>query len=366
MSIVPSEELFDVVFTTNRESDLKLLAVAGRSLLENCRQPERVRFHIVYSLLEPTHLRSLEDSWKDLTSSINFYSVESQLGELALRPEYGYWYRVWLGEVLPSSISKVLYLDCDVVVHGDVSQLWSMQLGDKVAGVVWDPGYRYFELAKALAERARKSGLSFPQAGPYFNTGVLLIDLIKWRQLRISDDVEQYFGGSHQDSVLFDQDELNILLQGKVLALNPTFNLIEPIVLFENWDFKIYRDLAEPASYFQGKIRHFSGASKACSPLTRSSEKANFYDYLDRTEWAGWRSDSDLTWWGKPLSELVELHYLVVRGIRQRVLSQPFARIRQQLQKAPYTTLLYIGIPFYRSFLKIKLYFSQGEVRGSR
>jgi lipopolysaccharide biosynthesis glycosyltransferase len=354
-----ANEQFDVVFTTNREEDLKYLAVAGRSLMENCSQPDRVCFHVLYSMLDEAQLRRLEASWRGVTNSVNFYSMAERLGTRALDPGYGYWYRVFLGDVLPSSISRVLYLDCDVVVHGDIAELWSLQLGDKIAGVVWDPGYRHFGFASRLNERARKNALSFCKDGPYFNTGVLLIELNKWRSADVAGQVEQHFGATHHDSTLHDQDELNIVLQGQVLPLSPAWNLIEPIVLIENWDFEIYQNLADPETYFYAKIRHFAGPSKADSPLVRRSEKANFYSYLDTTDWAGWRSDSDSAWWGKPLSELVELHYMVVRGVRQGVLSQPLTRLRKQLQRAPYTALLYLGIPLYRAFLKIKGYFKR-------
>ena len=352
-----TNEFFDVVFTTNREKDLKYLAVAGRSLLQNCSQPERVRFHILYTLLDEAQIQRINDSWKDLASSVNFYSIENRLGELARDPGYGYWYRIYLGDVLPSSISKALYLDTDVVVHGDIAELWNLQLDGKVAGVVWDPGYRYFGIAEQLQTQARKNALNFPGEGPYFNTGFLLIDLRLWRSRDIPGQVEQHFGDRHQDSVLHDQDELNIILQGQVLALSPTWNLIEPIALIENWDFDIYRDLADPKTYFTPKIRHFSGASKADSALVRSTEKANFYRFLDKTDWAGWRSVSDSKWWAKPLSEMVELHYILVRGLRQRVMTCPLARLRKHLQRAPYTALLYLGLPLYRLYRKIRDHF---------
>ena len=345
---------FDVVFATNREKDLKYLAVAGRSLLENCSRPDRVRLHILHSLLDQSQLDRLSDSWKGFSASVRFYSMEERLGNRAQDPGYGYWYRVYLADLLSTSISRALYLDCDVLVLGDIAELWSVSLGDNLAGVVWDPGYRHFGIAAQLEKRAKKNGLSFCGAGPYFNTGVLLIDLSAWRSADIAGEIERNFGSTHQDSILFDQDELNILLQGRVLPLTPAWNLIEPIALIDKWDFEIYQDLADPQTYFVPRIRHFSGASKADSPLVRSSEKANFYSYIDKTDWAGWRSESDSTWWGKALAELVDLHYIVIRGVRQKVLSQPIARLKRQLQRAPYTALLYLGIPLYRIFLEIK------------
>src|SRR3546814_4644899 len=42
--------------------------------------------------------------------------------------------RIFIPEILPDSVEKVLYLDCDIVVRNDIAALWNLSLGDKVLG----------------------------------------------------------------------------------------------------------------------------------------------------------------------------------------------------------------------------------------
>src|SRR5579875_3175742 len=48
--------------------------------------------------------------------------------------------RLWVAEFFPASVGKVLYLDSDMIVAGDIGAMWRAELGDAVIGAVTIPG----------------------------------------------------------------------------------------------------------------------------------------------------------------------------------------------------------------------------------
>jgi lipopolysaccharide biosynthesis glycosyltransferase len=328
--------------------------------LDNCSQPDRVRFHILWTDLSPHHLRELERSWSDRLSVCNFYYLPDYIGERASVPNYGYWFWTWLGHILPEEIDLVLNLDCDVMVRGDICELWSIPLQGRIAGVVWDPCGRAHGYLTELSALGRKVGLELNENSGYFNSGVVFVDLVQWRRERIPERLDEFFA-SHRRSLgrFHDQTELNLLLQGRVYSLSPAWNLIEPLEFYEKWDFELYEDLERPERYFQAKVYHFAGSHKPSSHLVRGALKREFYHYLDRTEHAGWRSQNDRSPFGRVAAELLQLHYVVVRGYKQRVLPEAGKELRSVLYRAPYLVLLYPLIPIYRWFRKLAALFQR-------
>jgi hypothetical protein len=129
--------------------------------------------------------------------------------------------RFFLGELLPPSLSRVIYLDCDMAVATSLSELWRTPLGGKVVGAVQDTLFRTIEyiwpheLIRALGRR--------PDT-PFFNSGVLLIDLERWRSTgagRRALDFHERFG---QLLPYWDQCALNLALDGAWVRLPAHWN----------------------------------------------------------------------------------------------------------------------------------------------
>ena len=73
--------------------------------------------------------------------------------------------RLYLADQI-KNVNKVLYLDCDMIILGNIHSLWNYSLGEKVAAVVKD------------AENINLSHLGKLIPGNYFNSGMMLINLI--------------------------------------------------------------------------------------------------------------------------------------------------------------------------------------------
>jgi lipopolysaccharide biosynthesis glycosyltransferase len=179
--------------------------------------------------------------------------------------------RLWMAEFFPASVDKVLYLDSDMVVTGDISGMWNAPMGDAVIGAVSIPG----------STRCAAFGI-LEQYG-YFNSGVLIVDLARWRREDIFTRLIDYLVANHEKIVDADQDVLNACLYDRRLALPYIYNAISPF-FFDYHPLGISAD-EHAAVRAHARIVHFNGASKPWSYLCRHPRRADYWRYLAGTEW---------------------------------------------------------------------------------
>lgn len=121
--------------------------------------------------------------------------------------------RLKTAEYLPSDIDKILYLDIDLLVSHSLLPLWNTILDDFPLAACEDPFIEYSSYKNML-------GLN-PQH-KYFNAGVLLLNLKKWRELDIFNLAVSIIQG--KELKYQDQDILNIIFENKVYYLDSRFN----------------------------------------------------------------------------------------------------------------------------------------------
>lgn len=124
--------------------------------------------------------------------------------------------RFLIPDVFPATVSRVLYLDVDVLVLDDLDALWTTDLDGAVLGAVVD--------GLDWQIKANKPGVEeVPRVREYFNAGVLLIDLDRWRAERISEKAVEYL--VHNPTTPFaDQDALNVVCDGRWKPLDSRWN----------------------------------------------------------------------------------------------------------------------------------------------
>ena len=173
-------------------------------------------------------------------------------------------YRMFLGEALPETVERVIFLDADVLVEGDLAELWNSPFDGRTLQAVPDA---YAELLHT--SRLRKSGVPFPHSAPFFNAGVLLIDLFRWRELEIARQASELLWKYGKRLYGRDQDALNIVLADDWKALPSSWNLHElPHMLF-CWDTSGQSPAERRRAFSEPDIVHFVGtwkpwSSKAC------------------------------------------------------------------------------------------------------
>ncbi|WP_406857048.1 glycosyltransferase family 8 protein [Alsobacter sp. KACC 23698] len=120
--------------------------------------------------------------------------------------------RLIFDRFLDPAIERVLYIDADVVVCGDLRPLWSTDLGGAVLAASRDPF------------RQDPEQIGFAEDEPYFNSGMLLIDRARWRQEGAEYAILDLLAARGRELPWMDQDALNMVLRGKVRFVGMEWN----------------------------------------------------------------------------------------------------------------------------------------------
>lgn len=211
------------IFLATDDNYAKYLAVALKSIITNANT--RDYFYKVYVLetdLDKKFLESFKDICGDV-ASVEYVNVKNQIklfeSRLTLRDYYTYttYYRVFISEMFPE-YDKAIYLDCDLVVNGDISRLFNTNLGNNLVGAIQEEvmfiNEHFFRYAPL------NLGVSTLK---YFNAGVLVMNLKEFR----NQDIYNKFINlimEKQFPVAQDQDYLNVLCKGKVRYLPYSWN----------------------------------------------------------------------------------------------------------------------------------------------
>ncbi|MCL2622826.1 MAG: glycosyltransferase family 8 protein [Planctomycetaceae bacterium] len=263
-------------------SDLNYLVHAAtlmRSIIDNNRQHSLV-FHLLTMdkrVSEDHRLKQFFHETAGERVSYEIHHVDEKHPLIQSIPEGGtIKNRSTFLRFLASSIidvEKLLYLDCDMIVLGDLEPFFSQELGDYIFAVVPD----LFCCARALA---KGFGLQ------YFNAGMLLFNVSVWRANNCLEKAlaftrgrftELFAGKKHSG----DQDILNIVFQGNVQYVHPKYNAVNPLFL-RRCDFrgKIFVE-----AHDQPVIVHFAGGAKPWNVWDVHPLADKYRQYRQATPW---------------------------------------------------------------------------------
>jgi UDP-glucose:(glucosyl)LPS alpha-1,3-glucosyltransferase len=130
--------------------------------------------------------------------------------------------RLHLGEVMPADVCRVLYLDTDVLVLEDITEMVGTDLKGNALGAVLN-GFAPTRSMVITEEGAKQVPTGAPPPG-HFNSGVLLIDLPRWREERIQDQLFDLHARYGRDVSHVDQDFLNHVFAGRWTPLPERWN----------------------------------------------------------------------------------------------------------------------------------------------
>ncbi|MGH7117643.1 MAG: glycosyltransferase family 8 protein [Acetobacteraceae bacterium] len=255
---------------------LQHAAVCLASLLTNNRE---LFFDIVIvrRMTEELDETKLRQSLRQFPNhSLRFQAFAMRPGlVLPLNPETHYtvdtYTRLWVEEFFPADVSRVLYLDADIVVVGSIEKLWRVDLGGALLGTVDIPG----------SDRG-VTRLGMSSEDGYFNAGMLVIDLDQWRESNAGETVLAYVR-ANPERVLYDQDALNACFHSRRKRLDYKWNAIWP---FFGGPLRLPLQRAELETVRrEAVIIHFNGGFKPWSYFCDHPRKADYEKYLRLTEW---------------------------------------------------------------------------------
>lgn len=202
----------------------------------------------------------------------------------------------YLPLLIPGLIKEnraVMYLDSDLLVTGNLDDLWSLRhRAESPVHAVLD--YGFHKVGQALKGDAAER-LGIDGDAPYFNSGVLLIDLPIWRRDRIAEDALD-FAREHPEVMRFtDQDALNAVIQGNWTQLDPRWNVLVGSIdlMAETVDDDAERQRFKELLANAPHIMHFSGQQKPWKP---GYSRMGRNEYLREVAESGW-FETAATYW---------------------------------------------------------------------
>ncbi|MDR1233113.1 MAG: glycosyltransferase family 8 protein [Puniceicoccales bacterium] len=132
------------------------------------------------------------------------------------------FYRLAIPKVF-SELDRVIYLDCDTIAVGDISELWNEDLNGRPFGAIEEDG-NFFN---AKTKWRRMKEINFPENKHYYNSGVLLIDTHKFEDNKIFERVIGFVKNTDLQLSCPEQDAMNLCLaDDEHMTLSPKYNFI--------------------------------------------------------------------------------------------------------------------------------------------
>ncbi len=198
------------------------LAVALKSAAENSSKENNYKAIILYQELAEENMKKLS-SLATENFEIEFFRMNEGLEAITdkmsnrLRCDYftlTIYFRLFIPEMFPQ-YDKGIYIDSDVVIPGDLAELFSIDLGDNLIGACQD--HSVSEVPELVNYMENAVGVSRDK---YINSGVLLMNLKELREVKLSEHFLSLLTTYQFDCVAPDQDYLNAICSGRILYLD--------------------------------------------------------------------------------------------------------------------------------------------------
>jgi lipopolysaccharide biosynthesis glycosyltransferase len=175
--------------------------------------------------------------------------------------------RMFIPYFIPQEYEKVIYMDVDMIVNGEISELWSTDLGGYTIGAVIDVRIKEFGSRTAVANFRE---LGFESTTRYFNTGLLLMNTRLWREEDLTPKIFRCIEENRQYANYPDQYGLNVIFANNWQEIDTKWS----------WS-------AEEWNPDAGLIHFIWRKPIYKSYMNEKRYQEMFYNYLNLTRWKG-------------------------------------------------------------------------------
>lgn len=258
-------------------------AVAMASVLVNTKVPQKIQFYLIDDEIQQENKEKITKTVQNLGGNIEFIKIKNSKledcyvsGELS-RASY---FRLDIANILDENIEKIIYLDCDLLVYDDIEKMWQLDMDGKPVAATCDLGI----MASARVRKQKNKFIGLPFDAPYFNAGVLIMDLKKWRDGNYAEAIialatQNKYPNHDQDALnkFFMNNWQEIPLRWDVIP--PVFNLFLKIVTKPDLRKKAIEAKLNPA------IFHYAGGYKPWEYEIHDGFNDKYYEYLKLTKY---------------------------------------------------------------------------------
>lgn len=211
------------IFFAIDDGYMPFLAVALESLIENSSKKYYYSIKILYTNISEENKKKI-NKYKRENVNIEFvdlnYYIEKVKDKLYTRDYYTNttYFRLFIANLYPQ-YNKAIYLDSDILVLGDIAELYNQDMGDNLIAAAPDD---VIQTTKVFQEYVEKV-VGVADYRNYFNAGILLMNLDEFRKFDFQSKF-LYLLETIKFTVAQDQDYLNRLCKGKVKIIDKAWD----------------------------------------------------------------------------------------------------------------------------------------------
>ena len=264
-----------------------LMGISVISLLKNNRHIAKIDIYVLGEKISTENKKLLELISRKYARSINVIDVpDLDIPDtlVSARWPISAFTRLYAGQLLPNNLEHVLYLDCDTIIRGDISELDCPDMNECIFCGVKD----------CIAGRYKKNiGLSPKDV--YINAGVLSINLKRLKELNINQLLDNYMLRYGKLINYADQDILNGVFHNHIGILDARFNVMTIDVTHTYNEICILRN---PTNFYSRQelicavnnptIVHYTTNMRVIRPWFSNSNhplKDDFFEYFSESPW---------------------------------------------------------------------------------
>ena len=269
----------EVFFATDKEY-IPHLTTAINSLLQN---NQNLHINVI------SQLQSKDGIWKILRELINRHDSEIEFHlpdkinfedlKTPFHLKVSAYYRLLIPYIAKSD--KVIYLDSDIIINSSLDDLFNTQFyNDNYIAAVEEPGFtRHFDL-------------EMDNTSKYFNTGVMVINVKKWKETYLTSRVIDFVRRKPEVILFGDQCGLNAVINGQWNTISPKFNLTSAYAYQENDHLSCSYSLKERINSRRNPtIIHYTGSLKPWHFCNDHPFKQLYWKYRNQTKYKTHFSD---------------------------------------------------------------------------
>jgi len=216
------------IFFTIDDSYAPFNAVAVKSLIENASKDYDYKIIIISEDVTKENMDKIK-SLETENAKIEFVPMKDKMEQITNRDEnklrcdyftLTIYFRIFIADMFPM-YDKGIYIDSDIVVPGDISELYNTELGDNLIGASTDHSIQ--DVPELINWMENSVGVKKQE---YINSGVLLLNLKLLREKNFSKKFLELLDKFHFESIAPDQDYINAMCNGKILYLSEAWDVM--------------------------------------------------------------------------------------------------------------------------------------------
>ena len=274
---------------------------------QNLREGSQIRVMILDGGVSDENKQKLKESIVDLPVEISWISFNAEIlnqFEISHHVSHTAYYRLLLSEVLPASISRILYLDCDLLIRGDLVELWEMDLENHTMIAIPDIACPNVDASSGMENYKRAnpylaavkpiqnySDLGISADSQYFNSGVMLIDLDRWRDLQMSQKLLKCMSENQDFIWCWDQYALNVVLNGEWKPAPVKWNMGTHALEYPSPQHSPVCPTEFQQMLDDPQVVHFTTEWKPWHYGIKHPYREDFFATLNATVWQGWQPE---------------------------------------------------------------------------